>query len=59
MSRKSEKEDDKLYFQMDRFMEQLGEWFYTTREGEERGPFKSRQDAETDLIDYLQVIKNT
>ncbi len=59
MSRKSEKEDYKLYFQMDRFMEQLGEWFYTTREGEERGPFKNKKDAEKDLIDYLQVIKNT
>ncbi len=59
MSRKDENKDDRLYFQMDRFMEQLGEWFYTTREGEERGPFKSREDAETDLIEYLQVLKST
>ncbi len=59
MSRKDENKDDRLYFQMDRFMEQAGEWYYTTREGEERGPFKSREDAETDLIEYLQVLKST
>ncbi len=59
MSRKDENEDNRLYFQMDRFMDQLGEWFYTTREGEEKGPFISREDAEKDLIEYLQVLKST
>lgn len=59
MSRKDEKDDGRLYFQMDRFMEQAGEWYYTTREGEERGPFKSQDAAEKDLIAYLQAIKNT
>lgn len=58
MSRKGEKDADTLYFQMDRFMQQNDEWFYTTREGEERGPFKSKDDAEKDLIAYLETIKS-
>ena len=58
MSRKDEKDADRLYFQMDRFMQQNNEWFYTTREGEEKGPFKSKDDAEKDLIAYLQAIKS-
>ncbi len=59
MSRKDEEGDGKLYFQMDRFMEQAGEWYYTTREGEERGPFESQHAAEKDLIAYLHVLKST
>ena len=58
MSRKDEKDADALYFQMDRFMQQNNEWFYTTREGEERGSFKSKDDAEKDLIAYLKTIKS-
>lgn len=53
MARK-EDDDSKLYFQMDRFVQQNDEWFYTTREGEERGPFESKADAEGDLIAYMR-----
>ena len=42
---------------MDRFVQMNGEWFYTTREGEERGPFDSRADAEGDLIAYIRQIE--
>ena len=44
----------KTHFQMDRFVQQNGEWFYTTREGEERGPFISKADAEGDLSAYIR-----
>lgn len=57
MSRKEDGAADKLYFQMDRFVQQNGEWYYTTREGEERGPFESRADAEGDLILYMQHLR--
>lgn len=57
MSRKEDGENGKLYFQMDRFVQQNGEWFYTTREGEERGPFESRADAKGDLILYIQRMR--
>ena len=57
MPRKEDGDDSKLHFQMDRFIQQNGEWFYTTREGEERGPFESRNDAEGDLILYIQHLR--
>ena len=39
---------------MDRFLQQNGEWFYMTREGEERGPFVIKEDAQGDLISLLR-----
>jgi hypothetical protein len=57
MARKDDEDDSKMHFQMDRFIQQNGEWYYTTREGEERGPFESREDAEGDLIIYLQHLR--
>lgn len=56
MARKEDK-DSKLFFQMDRFVQQNDEWYYTTREGEERGPFESKADAKGDLIAYLRHKK--
>ena len=46
----------KTYFQMSRFVQMNGEWFYTTREGEERGPFESKAEAEGDLIEYIRHL---
>ncbi len=54
MSRNTDGENEKLHFQMDRLVQQNGEWFYMTREGEEKGPFESRQDAEGDLAVYIR-----
>lgn len=41
---------------MDRFYQMNAQWFYMTREGEERGPFDSKRDAEGDLIDYIRHL---
>ena len=54
MSRKTDSKDEKLHFQMERFVQQNGEWYYMTREGEEKGPFESKEDAEGDLIAYVR-----
>ena len=54
MPRKTDGDDDKLHFQMERFVQQNGQWFYITREGEEKGPFDSKEDAEGDLITYVR-----
>ncbi len=54
MSRTTDAKDEKLHFQMDRLVQQNGEWFYMTREGEEKGPFESKDDAEGDLIIYIR-----
>ncbi len=56
MSRKTDGKDEKLHFQMERFVQQNGEWFYITREGEEKGPFESKEDAEGDLITYIRHL---
>lgn len=58
MARKTDGDNGKMHFQMNRFVQQNGEWFYMTREGEQRGPFDSREDAEGDLIAYIRHKKN-
>ncbi len=54
MARMTDGNGENLYFQMDRFVQQNGEWFYMTREGAERGPFESRGDAEGDIALYIR-----
>lgn len=58
MARKSDDENGKMHFQVDRFVQQNGQWFYVTREGEERGPFDSKEDAEGDLAAYIRHKRN-
>ena len=57
MIRITDGKNDKFHFQMDRFVQQNGEWFYTTREGEERGPFATKEDAEGDLVAYILELQ--
>ena len=52
MPRKTD-DEAKHYFQVDRFVQQNGEWLYVTRDGEERGPFKTKEDAEADVVFYI------
>lgn len=54
MARNTDGKNEKLHFQMDRLVQQNGEWFYLTREGEEKGPFDSKEDAEGDLLVYIR-----
>ncbi len=54
VTRNTDGKSDKTFFQVNRFIQQNGEWFYMTREGEERGPFDSRDDAEGDMILYIR-----
>jgi hypothetical protein len=58
MKRKNDNKVALAYFQMDRFVLQNGEWFYTTREGVERGPFANKEDAEDDLSAYVYHLSN-
>lgn len=57
-------ESDKSWFRCDRFTHINDEWFFTTREMTEEGPFSSRQEAENALILYIRhandlFFKNT
>lgn len=54
MARITDNKSEKHHFQMDRFVQQNGEWFYMTREGAERGPFESRHDAKGAIAVYIR-----
>jgi hypothetical protein len=47
--------DSKNFFRTDRFFVVSGQWHFTTREGEDFGPFGSRDEAEEKLRDYLDT----
>ncbi len=52
-NRNDNNKNEKTYFQMDRFIQQNSEWFYMMREGVERGPFPTKDDAQDDLASLL------
>ena len=54
---KREGDDNKTFFNSDRFFNEGGKWFFTTREGQLMGPFDSRKDAEQALMLYLRNLK--
>ncbi|VAW51661.1 hypothetical protein MNBD_GAMMA06-367 [hydrothermal vent metagenome] len=54
MDRSGDRKDGEIYFQVDRFVAQNGAWYYMTREGTERGPFKSKKEAKSDLSLYIR-----
>jgi len=56
MPRKTDSQNEKMYFQVNRFIQQNGEWFYMTREGNEQGPFLTKDDAQDDLFIMLMTI---
>lgn len=43
-------------FRTDRFFAIGGQWYFTTREGEDFGPFDNRAEAETRLSRYLDTL---
>ena len=45
----------KRHFRSDRFFVVSGRHYFTTREGEDFGPFESRDEAESKLEDYLDT----
>lgn len=53
MARTHDTDDKAIHFQTGRFVLQNSEWFYTTREDVERGPFISKDDARDDLDAYI------
>ena len=47
--------DSTRHFRSDRFFVVSGQWYFTTREGENFGPFSCREDAEKKLRDYVET----
>lgn len=52
MKRKSD-DKDVTVFRTDRFFLSDRQWFFTTREGGNLGPFESHAEADTALVQYL------
>ena len=46
---------DTRFFQSDRFFASDGQWFFTTREGVDFGPFTVRSDGEKALQRYIDT----
>lgn len=42
-------------FRADRFFTISDRWYFTTREGEDLGPFENRDEANTKLLEYLET----
>lgn len=53
MYRKDDKQE-KTYFRMDRIYLSNGVWFFSTREGQEVGPFISRGAARNGVFAYIR-----
>ena len=45
----------KRHFRSDRFFVVSGRYYFTTREGEDFGPFENRDEAASKLSDYLET----
>lgn len=54
---KRDGDDNKTFFNSDRFFNEGGKWFFTTREGSLMGPYDSRADAEQELMLYLRNLR--
>lgn len=48
---------DRSFFRTDRFFRSEGQWFFSTREGVDFGPFTVRGDGEKALVRYLDTQK--
>ena len=47
--------ENKAYFQSDRFFESNGQWYFSTRETPDQGPFVSRDLAAWELNAWLKT----
>lgn len=51
---KREGEDKSAHPRSDRFIQHEGHWFFKTREGEQVGPFSSRNEAQYALLYFIE-----
>lgn len=47
-------EDQGTHFRSDRFFCISGEWYFSTREAPQVGPFSDKEDAKAELMIYLR-----
>lgn len=49
----------KAWYRSDRFFSMNGQWFFTTREHRDMGPFTSRREAEIELAVFIRHITSS
>jgi hypothetical protein len=54
MNRKSDQDSTRTYFRSDRFFSVGDQWYFTTREFGDKGPYESREKAEEALAAFLR-----
>jgi uncharacterized protein DUF6316 len=47
--------ENKSFFKSERYFESNGQWYFSTRETADQGPFKSRDAATSELNAYLKT----
>ena len=56
MSKSRRGEKRQLRFRSDRMFVADNQWYFSTREGDEMGPYATREEAEAELVRYLYRI---
>mgnify|MGYP000299991766 FL=1 len=56
MDFRSGEKKDKQWFRCERFMHVNDQWFFTTREFTQEGPFDTKEDAEMESILYIREV---
>ena len=52
-------EDTKqIRFRASRLFSSDAAWYFSTREGKERGPFMSKENAQTAIIDFIRQVSS-
>ncbi len=46
---------DKVFFRSERYFESNGQWYFSTRETKDQGPFATRELASFELYAYLKT----
>ena len=55
--RKSNGSEDKVPFRSNRIHNINGQWYFLTREGQNIGPFATKDDAEAGLARFMKIVK--
>ncbi len=56
MSKHRPGEKQQIRFRSDRMFVADNQWYFSTREGEEKGPFATREEAEAELVRFLYRV---
>jgi hypothetical protein len=55
--RRNQDSGTKTFFRTNRMFRENGEWFFTTRGGTTQGPFADREEAEKELAEYVEIMR--